>query len=53
MFLNYEFVEQEFIHTLYTTEDIVSALGGIAASIKLFTGGIATVMMFMYLINFG
>lgn len=53
LILSYEFYEHEFIKELYSTEDIVSALGGISASIKLFTGLIATAMIFKYIVSLG
>ena len=48
--INYDFTEHQFIDELYSTSDIVSALGGIAASIKLFTGVITTVLILSYII---
>lgn len=53
LFLSYEFYEHEFIKELYSTEDIISALGGITASIKLCTGFLASAMLFKYLASLG
>lgn len=53
MILSYEFEEHEFIVALYSTQDIVSALGGISASIKLFTGFLATITIFKYILSLG
>ena len=53
MILSYEFYDHEFIKELYTMQDIVSALGGIAASINMVMGFLATASVFVYLVKLG
>lgn len=51
MVIQYDFHETIYIEELYSTEDIIAALGGIAASIKMVTGVLATVVIYQYIIK--
>jgi hypothetical protein len=49
---DFSFTIQRFTHTYYSTLDIISALGGIAATIKLFFESVAPLLVLKFMYEF-